>query len=334
MHSRENLSLVYSGDVPVASNSPTASCVSLLLSKHHLAVAASFSGDSPYRDPFPAVALRELPSFSVVNSGSLEGEAAVFLRAEVRSSFSIEYLSIFHHQHYVYIAVVQFVSYSEVELQCRSEDNSNFPYMTAAYIQGEWCSGKHSENFCERGSQERTQSDVILLSESPLRKTMMVSVSGDFLIGAFSPSPSETRSAICAFSMQRLKLTFWYNIDRCRGGADSIGLPHVGRDAKCINKSRIPLDEETCELGVGGSIEAVEVAVAEVDQKITALSGVVSPRIVLAGTEDGQILQVSRNFHVGLEAVWPVASFVRSSPLDAANLALFLWRHRAIWLAG
>ncbi|RCN34185.1 hypothetical protein ANCCAN_19978 [Ancylostoma caninum] len=107
IHSRENLSLVYSGDVPVASNSPSASCVSLLLSKHHLAVAASFSGDSPYRDPFPAVALRELPSFSVVNSGSLEGEAAVFLRAEVRSSFSIEYLSMFHHQHYVYIAVVQ-----------------------------------------------------------------------------------------------------------------------------------------------------------------------------------------------------------------------------------
>ncbi|VDM78919.1 unnamed protein product [Strongylus vulgaris] len=139
-------------------------------------------------------------------------------------------------------------------------------------------------------------------------------ISGDSLIGAFSPSPSETRSAICAFSLQRLKLTFWYNIDRCRGGADSIGLPHVGRDAKCINvcpfnstkalntisgsqaiehlqKSRIPLDEDTCELGVGGSIEAVEVAIAEVDQKITALSGIVSPRIVLAGTQNGQILQ-------------------------------------------
>ncbi|VDN28033.1 unnamed protein product [Cylicostephanus goldi] len=70
-------------------------------------VAASFSGDSPYRDPFPAVALRELPSFSVVNSGSLEGEAAVFLRAEVRTSFAVQYLSIFHHQHYVYIAAVQ-----------------------------------------------------------------------------------------------------------------------------------------------------------------------------------------------------------------------------------
>ncbi|VDL67035.1 unnamed protein product [Nippostrongylus brasiliensis] len=94
--------------------------------------------------------------------------------------------------------------------------------------------------------------------------------------------------------MQRLKLTFWYNIDRCRGGADSIGLPHIGRDSKCINKSRIPLDEETCELGVGGSIEAVEIAVAEVEAKISSLGGVSQPRILLAGTDDGRILQVSR----------------------------------------
>ncbi|KHJ77841.1 hypothetical protein OESDEN_22539 [Oesophagostomum dentatum] len=107
MHSRENLSALFLGDLPVTSNSPTASCVSLILPKQRLAIAASYSGDSPYRDPFPAVALRELPSFSVVNSGSLEGEAAVFLRAEVRSSFDVQYLSIFHHQHYVYIAAVQ-----------------------------------------------------------------------------------------------------------------------------------------------------------------------------------------------------------------------------------
>ncbi|KAK6021491.1 hypothetical protein OSTOST_12836, partial [Ostertagia ostertagi] len=116
---------------------------------------------------------------------------------------------------------------------------------------------------------------------------------GDTLVGAFTSSATGTKSAICFFSMQRLKLTFWYNIDRCRGGSDSIGLPHIGRDAKCINKSRIPLDEETCELGVGGSIESVEIAVAEVDVKITSLSGIPDPRILLAGTDDGQILQVS-----------------------------------------
>ncbi|VDO62153.1 unnamed protein product [Heligmosomoides polygyrus] len=156
------------------------------------------------------------------------------------------------------LLVFRFISYSEVELQCRSEDNSNFPHMTAAFLLG------------------------------------------DHLVGAFS-SPSGSKSAICFFSMQRLKLTFWYNIDRCRGGADSIGLPHIGRDAKCLNKSRIPLDEETCELGVGGSIEAVEIAVAEVDVKISSLSGVRQPRILLAGTDDGQILQFKSKSPAQLE---------------------------------
>ncbi|KAJ1346550.1 hypothetical protein KIN20_001367 [Parelaphostrongylus tenuis] len=274
MHSLLDLSVMSSGDVPVASISPTASCVSIVLSPTRLAVAVSYSGDSPYRDPFPAVAIRELPSYSVLNAGSLEGEAAVFLRAELRLSFIVHYLTIFHYEHYVFIAAVQsqdtrqmrslprvskllrfcdndtrFISYSEVELQCRSEDNSNFPHMTAAFIHG------------------------------------------DYLVGAFTTSPSGTRSAICLFSMQRLKLIFWYNIDRCRGGTDSIGLPHIGRDAKCLNKSRLPLDEETCELGVGGSFEADEIAVAEVTVKITSLSGITSPQILLAGTDDGQILQ-------------------------------------------
>lgn len=53
-------------------------------------------------------------------------------------------------------------------------------------------------------------------------------------------------------------------------------------------------------------------AIAELDQKITALSGVVSPRIVLAGTEDGQILQVTFVAWVS-GGVYPVASFVCES---------------------
>ncbi|VDM53655.1 unnamed protein product [Angiostrongylus costaricensis] len=107
MHSLRDLSMVSSGDVPVASILPTASCVSLVLSPTRLAVAVSYSGDSPYRDPFPAVAVRELPSYLVLNAGSLEGEAAVFLRAELRLSFDMQYLTIFHHEHYVFIATVQ-----------------------------------------------------------------------------------------------------------------------------------------------------------------------------------------------------------------------------------
>lgn len=89
--------------------------------------------------------------------------------------------------------IFRYVSYSEIEIQCRSgADNTNFNVLKAI---------------------KRIDED---------------------LIGLFS-GPEERNSAICIFNMPKIRLTFWYNIDRCRSGTDSIGLPHIGRDAKCIN---------------------------------------------------------------------------------------------------
>lgn len=108
-----------------------------------------------------------------------------------------------------------------------------------------------------------------------------------------------------------------------------------GRFQECRNfstftilfqKSRIPLDEETCELGVGGSIEAVEIAVAEVDVKISSLSGVRQPRILLAGTDDGQILQV-REMHERRRTLLPGWA----STSYSGAIWRFLWRQNAIW---
>ena len=61
-------------------------------------------------------------------------------------------------------------------------------------------------------------------------------VQGDNLVASFW-DPGSHQSSICSFALSRIQLTFWYNIDRCRGGADSVGLPHIGRDKKCFNVS-------------------------------------------------------------------------------------------------
>lgn len=65
--------------IPVASNAHNASTVSLvfkdtIMDEDQLYVAATLTADSPYRDPFPAVATRSLPSLATLNSGSLEGK--------------------------------------------------------------------------------------------------------------------------------------------------------------------------------------------------------------------------------------------------------------------
>ncbi|KAK6043478.1 hypothetical protein COOONC_19017, partial [Cooperia oncophora] len=94
-HSLRNLSLTSSGDVPVAAISPTASCVSLKLSSQLLAIAVSHRGGFPYRDQFQLLPALSFRAFLYEMQRSLEGEAAVFLRAELRSSFAVRYINIF-----------------------------------------------------------------------------------------------------------------------------------------------------------------------------------------------------------------------------------------------
>ncbi|CAI5443143.1 unnamed protein product [Caenorhabditis angaria] len=262
------LSLISISSTPVAANSANASTVSLILpDTNRLIVAASPTADSPYRDPFPAVSMRSLPGLYVENAGDLEGEAAVFLRSAWRSS--MKYIYTFAYEHFVFIVGsmtqrngqattrlirfcrndTKFVSYSEIELQCRGEDNTNYPQITA------------------------------------------VVQNGDKLVAAFSNPLNPRKSSICVFSMPRIKLTFWYNVDRCRSGTDSIKLSHIGRDTKCVNKAHIPLDEDSCELGVGGSIELVEMSTKDIYANITSLMSI-DKKALFVGTTNAQIIML------------------------------------------
>uniref|UniRef100_A0A914CJF6 Sema domain-containing protein n=1 Tax=Acrobeloides nanus TaxID=290746 RepID=A0A914CJF6_9BILA len=266
------------GSSPVAANSPNASTVSLVdETGEKLFVAATYSYESPYREGFPAVATRIAPNFLPINSGHIDGEAAVHIRAEYKSRFKIRYIGGFKDEHYIYWASVQkkyvqapsisnpfvsrlirickdddkYVSYSEIEIQCRGEDNTNF---------------------------------------NILKSITLVS---DQLIGVFTDA-QEKDSAVCIYNMPKIRITFWYNIDRCRGGTDTIGLPHIGRDSKCINKSHLPLAEDTCLLGVGGTIETSQVAAIQYSDRIltsVAARNIQEHVIVVIGTAGGELLQ-------------------------------------------
>lgn len=60
-----------------------------------------------YRESFPAVSSREPPYYNIINSGSIEGEAAVHIRTEYRTRFRLRYVGAFLHDDYVYFVSVQ-----------------------------------------------------------------------------------------------------------------------------------------------------------------------------------------------------------------------------------
>lgn len=106
-----NSSSAFSTSVPVASNGADASTIASVFIDEHgeekLYVAASHAIDSPYREAFPAVATRLIPSMLPLNSGAIDGEASVVIRAEFRPRFKVQYVSTFTDEHYVYWATVQ-----------------------------------------------------------------------------------------------------------------------------------------------------------------------------------------------------------------------------------
>lgn len=53
----------------------------------------------------------------------------------------------------------------------------------------------------------------------------------------------------------------------------------------------MPLSEDTCEMGVGGSIESVQVASWESRGTVTAMAA--TERVVVTGMKDGSLVKVS-----------------------------------------
>uniref|UniRef100_A0A1I8BV42 Sema domain-containing protein n=1 Tax=Meloidogyne hapla TaxID=6305 RepID=A0A1I8BV42_MELHA len=268
--------------VPVVANSPLASTAAILVGDR-LFVASGISSeiptDSPYREAFPAITTRLLSDgLQTVHSGSLDGEAAVHIRVEYRRHMQLRYLYAFRDQHFIYWLAVQprnantgaalitrlirvcleddrYTSYSELELQCRSAEDNTLFAVARA---GTFHSNKRE-------------------------------------LWAIFTDYEGQRSAICAFTLNKIRMTFWYNIDRCRGGTDTIGLAYIGRDAKCTNRSHLPLSEDTCLIGVGGPIEASAPALAHFPGRILNaldVADVDGHLLVIVGTEVGEVIQM------------------------------------------
>lgn len=117
----------------------------------------------------------------------------------------------------------RFISYSEIELQCRGEDNSNLNVLTAVHLRGDKMIAAFT---CEITSIFENITKYLKYSLDN------GAISSVCVFDAANKGRKQRGQSIIYCTLQ---VTFWYNIDRCRGGADSIGLPHIGRDTRCLN---------------------------------------------------------------------------------------------------
>lgn len=116
----------------------------------------------------------------------------------------------------------RYVSYSEIEMQCRGSDNSNYNLLRTLVV------AKLGRSYASAIASSNDGSTVDDNSD----ETYLIGV---FERGVDVGKPESNRSAICIYSISKVKLTFWYNIDRCRSGTGTYSLPHIGRDRTCPN---------------------------------------------------------------------------------------------------
>uniref|UniRef100_A0A1I7VXJ7 Sema domain-containing protein n=1 Tax=Loa loa TaxID=7209 RepID=A0A1I7VXJ7_LOALO len=272
----QSIIILSNSSITVAPNDIGATCVSLVDSNSILYVAATVTNDSPYGGSIPLVSTRKPPNYDIIGSGSLEGEAAVHIRTEYRSRFRVYFIAAFFHEHYVYY----------LSVQNKYLSNGRSPFTASKLIR--ICRNEH--RYISYGEIEIQCHGI---DDSNYNRATAASLIDNKLIVAFADQNSQ-QSAICVYKMEKIKLAFWYNIDKCRVGIDSVGLPYIGRDNRCINKSHLPLAENTCAMGVGGKIKCGQIASYEMNMIIKCMDVLpfFDTLIIIIGTENAFIIQL------------------------------------------
>lgn len=310
-----NLDNITNYEIPanesVVANSPSASTVAFIapgpikqfLSRQHnvLYVGASYTGLGPYNNEVPAVSSRSLLPESMFNFAATDVASGTRLTVNSLSKdrFPITYVNGFSSKGFSYFVTVQrkstvsskpfitklvrvcqkdvnYHSYVEVPLLCRTESGIDYNLAQAAYV------GHPGLN---------------------LARSLGIATSDEVLYVAFAKSkdkrdiynePSQ-ESALCVYALPIIRHTFTQNIQHCFNGNGHQGLDFISRTESCI-QTQVQISDDFCGMDVNNLISgSVPIETSPViEYKNVSLTAVAaSPTndftVAYLGTSDGQL---------------------------------------------
>ncbi|KAG8225679.1 hypothetical protein J437_LFUL001711 [Ladona fulva] len=203
-------------------------------------VGVTFTGNSPYRSEVPAVSSRSLDKdkmFMIAETAVTTG-TRMFVNSLARERYHINYIYGFSSEGFSYFLTTQmrnagpspfisklvrvchddenYYSYTEIPVECISEDGKTYNLVQAAYV------GKPGSDLAS-DLGITAQDDVLfaVFSES------------DQSEGEVSSKPSQY-SALCVYSLKSIRRKFMHNIRTCFAGSGSRGLDFISPSHPCV----------------------------------------------------------------------------------------------------
>lgn len=270
-----NLDNITNYEIPanesVVANSPTASTVAYIApgpnkqfySRQQLVlyVGASYTGLGPYNTEVPAVSSRSLSPESMFNFAAIDVATGtrLTLNSLSKDRFHITYIHGFSSKGFSYFVTIQkksltskqfitklvrvcqkdvnYHSYVEVQLMCRTEKGFDYNLAQAAYV------GHPGLN---------------------LATSLGVSTNDEVLYVAFSRSKDKydvfnepsSQSALCVYSLPNIHRIFTQNIQHCFNGNGEQGLDFISRAEPCTQTS-VRITDDFCGMDVNTLISGL-----------------------------------------------------------------------------
>lgn len=338
-----NLDNITNYEIPanesVVANSPSASTVAFIapgptkqymnVQQPVLYVGASYTGLGPYNTEVPAVSSRSLQPETMFNfaASNVASGTRLTVNSLSKDRFPITYVYGFSSRGFSYFVTVQrksstlpkpfitklvrvcqkdvnYHSYVEVPLVCRTENGNDYNLAQAAYV------GKPGLN---------------------LATSLGISTNDEVLYVAFAKSkdkrdiynePSQN-SALCVYSLPGIHRTFTQNIQHCFNGNGQQGLDFISPTEPCI-QTQVQIADDFCGMDVNNLISGlVPIETSPViqynDVSLTAVAASPTNDFTVAylGTSNGQLRRlVIEDAKMAIEYANTVVDPQRKTPIN------------------